>query len=1095
MASEDKTITAANTNRAAPIRAATETATLDANGTAPFTATETAANHRDRNRAATARERFSNPARGGAIGNEREIVLNSSEPRVGIDGAWRATLLQIFRGVRTPICYATTVKLIVLAAAVSSAAWANPGLEFYETKVRPVLVAKCYACHHSKLASPMAGLRFDDASSLASMVTPKNADSSRLIQAVRYQTKGMPPTGRMPQEEVDALVRWVEMGAPVPEAAAPRSAAAKAIAAKEHWAWQPLQPGKGSIDGQVRARLEANGLSMSPSADHRTLIRRLSFDLTGLPPKPAEYAWTIEQAAERYLASPHYGERWARYWMDVARYADTGFLSRAFLVSFGYRDWLISALNRDIPYDRFVALQLAADQMGVDKPEHAALGFLSLGANPNRPTDLPDVVDDRIDLVSRGLMGVTVACARCHDHKYDPIPTRDYYSLYGVFANTRYGVEPVKVAPLPEFYEKRAAERKQIRENYIAERLRELRAEFREPKEVRRYLEALWEGRHLGRAALDNLGREKNLNSLVLSRWASRLQSAPQWKAAAKLDDPPVSALIEQILRGPDAPPDVPVEDFASIQTEGDANTTRDLQWQYEEILNDAAYRGSRGIVLGAQDRPEIKPAFVFVRGNQNDLGDPVGRCFPSVLSRQANCFESGTGRLELARAITSERNPIAARVAVNRVWQKLFGEGLVRTPSDFGVRGDLPTHPELLDSLAAEYRKDGWSTKRLIKRIVLSQSYRQSSADRAEARRKDPENKLLWRMNRRRLDFEALRDSMLAVAGKLDPAIGGQPVSIVAVPADTRRTMYAMIERERPLALLKTFDVADPEQHSPQRYQTTVPQQGLFLLNSPFMGEMARSLAGRARDLSDLYQLTLGRKPAAGETARAETFWRDTSPGEPAPEPVAWQYGTAAFDPETGKVTDFRPFRFFTGKAWQNASAGVDARTGVARLTASGGAPGDDLRSAAVRRWISPVDGKLDIKAKLAHNVGPFQQRFKLSNGIRGWIVSSRQGVLGKWRIDPQPPPKDHLSYKANPSVDTGLTAVAITRGEIIDFIVDSIGDYEADGFSWAPKLTAPGQNWDAQKDFSGPVFSRLTPREQLAQVLLLTNEFAFLD
>ncbi len=951
----------------------------------------------------------------------------------------------------------------------------------------------------------MAGLRLDDTQSLASTVTPKNAAASRLIQAVRYQTKGMPPTGRLPQEEIDALARWVEMGAPQPEAAAPRSAAAKAAAAKDHWAWQPLQPGSGSIDDLVLARLAGSGLAMSPPAAHRTFIRRLAFDLTGLPPELADYDLTAEQAVERYLGSPRFGERWARHWMDVARYADTGFLGRAFLVSFGYRDWLTGAFNRDLPYDRFVALQLAADQLGADKADHAALGFLSLGANPNRATDLPDVVDDRIDLVSRSLLGLTVSCARCHDHKYDPIPTRDYYSLYGVFANTKYGGEPVQLAALPAFYEKRAAERRKNRQDYIAERLEELRAEFRDPKEVRRFLDALWEGRDMGRSGLESLARERNLNSLVLMRWAARTKDPvfDEWRAAkaspadaysARLANPP-DARWKALLHGPDAPPEVPVEDFPSIMTEGDANTTRDLQWQYEEILNDAAYRGSRGIVLGARDRDAIKPSFVFVRGNQNDLGDAVGRCFPSVLARQPDCFESGTGRLELARAIASPRNPIAARVAVNRVWQHLFGEGLVRTPSDFGVRGDPPTHPELLDSLADGFMRDGWSVKQLIRRIVLSRTYRQSSAGRPEALAKDPENKLLWRMNRRRLDFEALRDGMLAVAGKLDPTIGGQPVSIVATPADPRRTMYAAVERERPLALLKTFDVADPEQHSPQRYQTTVPQQGLFLLNSPFLGEMARSLAARAGDLNGLYRLALGRDATSPEISRAEPFWRGGDPVEPSPEPGAWRYGTAAFDPESGKVADFRPFRFFTGAAWRNASAGVDRETGVARLTADGGAPGDDLRACAVRRWISPVDGELRIEAKLVHAVGAFDLRFKLSNGIRGWIVSDRQGVLGKWRIDPPPPPKDHLSYKANPGIETNLDAVRVSRGEALDFVVDSIGDYESDDFNWSPKLTAAGKTWDARKDFAGPAFPKLTPREQLAQVLLLTNEFAFLD
>ena len=982
------------------------------------------------------------------------------------------------------------VRNFLLAAAAVLPLFGDPGTDFFEAKVRPLLAAKCFACHSAKSAAPMAGLRFDDPA-----VAHKSA--AKILPAVRYESVGMPPTGKLKPDEIATLEKWAEMGAPVP--ATPAAAATKSTQNTNHWAWQPLRPAPGTIDQQIRAKLAEHGLTPAPAADHRTLIRRLAFDLTGLPPAAADYQLTPEQAADKYLASPRFGERWARHWMDVARYADTGFLSRAFLLSFTYRDWLIDAFNKDLPYDKFIALQLAADQISTaPKKDHAALGFLSLGLNPNRAVDLPDVVDDKIDLVTRGLLGLTVACARCHDHKFDPIPTKDYYGLYGVFANTRYGVEPVQIAKLPAFYEQRAATRKRILNEYINERLEVLRAELRAPAELRRYLQALWDGRKVTRARLDNFAREKNLNSLVLARWADAVDAHPlfaDWRRAAespvetylaRLQTPEYKALLH-------GPTDVPVEDFPYIMTEGDANTTRDLQWQYEAMLNDAAYRGSPAVALGANDRPVIKPAYVFNRGNQNDLGDPVNRCFPSILTRAQPCFTNGSGRLELARAITSEQNPVAARVMVNRVWQRLFGEGLVRTPSDFGFRGDLPTHPELLDTLAANFRQT-WSMKQLIRQLVLSETYRQSSADRPEARAKDPENKLLWRMPRRRLDFEAMRDAMLATAGKLDETLGGQPISIVTTPADPRRTIYAMIERERPLALLKTFDVADPEQHSPQRYQTTVPQQGLFLLNSPFIGEMAQSVAARAHDLDSLYKAVLHRPPTAREREQSTSFWN--APAVPAPAPASpWQYGTATLDPDAGTTAHFAPFRFFTGRAWQNASAGLDPKTGVAKLTANGGAPGDDLANAVVRRWVAPAAGKLNVEGKLVLNVGALAIRFHFSNGIRGWAISNKKGVLGKWRVNPPPPPADGISYKANPSVDTELKAIEVEQGEIIEFVVDSVGDYEADDFQWSPVLTIGNQKWDARAQFAGPAIRPLTPREQLAQVLLLTNEFAFLD
>jgi len=985
----------------------------------------------------------------------------------------------------------------------------DPGVEYFEAKVRPLLATKCFGCHSAKLASPMGGLRFDDPGVVRSTVKPNEADSSRLIQAVRYQTIGMPPGGKLKDDEISVLVKWVEMGAPVPESVVLKSAVTHGPVT--HWAWQPLKPGSGSIDEQVRVKLRENGLSAAAPADPRTIIRRLSFDLTGLPPSGEDFGLPIEKAVDRYLASPRFGERWARHWMDVARYADTGFLNREFMISFGYRDWLIGAFNRDLPYDRFIAMQLAADQMkGIDKRDQAALGFLSLGLNPNRAVDLPDVVDDKIDLVTRGLLGLTVSCARCHDHKFDPIPTKDYYSLYGVFANTRYGVDPVRVGTLPEFYEKRVALRKQVLVDYIRDRIEVLRTEFREPKEIRRYLDALWGARKVGPAGLETLAREKNLNSLVLSRWARRIFDGRKddplledWRKAENnpsaayeaLLTAPVSEKWKPLLFGPDAPPEVPLEEFPSIMNEGDANTTRDLQWQYEEILNDATYRGSGAMLLGANDKPVIRPSFIFTRGNQNDLGEETQRCFPTVLSKTTTCFENGSGRLELANAITNERNPVAARVMVNRVWQHFFGEGLVRTPSDFGTRGDLATHPELLDTLAAEFMSDGWSMKRLIRRIVLSKTYQQSSADRAEARQKDPENKLLWRMPRRRLDFESLRDAMLSVSGRLDGKIGGQSISIVTVPTDPRRTLYARIERERPLALLKNFDVADPEQHSPQRYQTTVPQQGLFLLNSPFAGEMAQGLAARAKDLRDLYRLALGREATQKELEQGMPFWNALSQPQARPDPGPWSYGTASLDIEKGKVSSFEAFRFFTGEEWRSASGGVDAKTGVAELTANGGSPGDDLSRVVVRRWIAPVDGLMDVQGRLVLSVGALQQRFKMSNGIRGWVISSRKGVLGQWRVENPPPPADGLSYVANPGVATELKGIAVERGETIDFVVDSILDYEADRFAWSPVIVAGEKKWDAQKDFAGPWIRPLTPREQLAQILLLTNEFAFLD
>ncbi|MFN3324809.1 MAG: DUF1553 domain-containing protein [Bryobacteraceae bacterium] len=990
--------------------------------------------------------------------------------------------------------------------------------EFFESKIRPLLAEKCYNCHSSKARIVFGNVRLDSREAILKggdsgpVALPGRPDESKLIQAVRYQTVQMPPAGKLSDEEIAALAAWVEAGLPWPKYDAPLPPALESTqktTAVDHWAWNPVRvtptPAvrdrewpRDPIDRFTLARLEREQLQPSPPADRRTLLRRLSYDLIGLPPTVQEIdaferdrsPAALHRQVDRLLASPHFGERWGRHWLDVARYADSGFLNRRFPLSFSYRDWVIDAFNRDLPYDRFVTLQLAADQVNADPPDLAALGFLNLGLNLPRPDDLPDRVDDRIDVVTRGLLGLTVSCARCHDHKYDPIPTADYYALYGVFANTSYTPDPAVIegatpaGAIPsKFYEQRLQERRRALDDFKQERIEELRAEFRQPAERERYRNGALQARKLPAGRRDATARELNLNLYMLQRWVSHLESGE-----------------------PADPTEVPLGDFEQVMTEGDSNSIRQLQWQFEQILGDYASRGSRSRVAVVEDVRMIRPAYVFIRGNQNDLGEQVQPCFPTILSgRHRPCFHNGSGRAELAAAILDPSNPTAARVIVNRIWLHLFGEGLVRTPSDFGIRGEPPTHPELLDYLAEEFRKDGWSMKRLIRRIVLSATYEQSVSGHAELLEKDPENRLLGRANRRRLDFESLRDSMLAVAGKLDTRIGGPPISLTTIPTDPRRTVYAFLERERPLALLKTFDVADPEQHTPQRHLTTVPQQGLFLLNSPFIAEIASAAARRARRArsdeefaSEIFRLILGRSPDERERREALEFLRRSEPPRMRDDHGStWEYGAVDLDEITGSVREFRSFRYFTGTAWQAASLLPDVREGAAFLNARGGAPGDGLRNAVARRWVSPVDGEVRITGNLVHRRSQFHQRFGWSNGVRGWIVSSRRGILGQWKLEGTGPIKD-VKADDSATAEIDLPRVEVTRGETIDFIVDSLDDYEADDFLWSPRierLSGDKQEWDARRDFAGPSPAILDVRAQLAQILLLTNEFAFVN
>ncbi|MBI1355809.1 MAG: DUF1553 domain-containing protein [Acidobacteria bacterium] len=1043
-------------------------------------------------------------------------------------------------------------RYFLLLAALPLAAQSPEQIDFFEAKIRPVLVERCEVCHGAGTPVPQGGLRVDSRQGLLEggasgpALVPGKPERSRLIQALSYEDESlqMPPGGKLADEQVEAFRAWVAMGAPDPRTGT--ATAPPAPASEPLWSLvapksvePPANAGRTRIDRFVLARLTEAGLEPSPAADPRTLLRRLSYDLIGLPPSAAELDAFAQDASpdayaralDRLLDSPGFGERWARHWLDVVRYSDDGAQAKPFPTSWVYRDWVIRALNQDMPYDRFVVEQLAADQLeDGDARRLAALGLLTLGINLPRATDVPENLDDRIDVVTRGLLGLSVACARCHDHKFDPIPQKDYYALYGVFLNSPDAIEPTPIepigdSPLDRFYQKRLEVRRRQIDEFRQERLEDHKAELRERKALERYLQAAWDGRELSNTQLEKMARERDLNLYVLRRWRETLRAAlerndPRFRdfaasqlaarlAEASRPEPwpgPEKESLRQLLWGDDAPTNVPFEDFWWIQTEGDSNTVKQLTWQYEGVLADWLWRGGPQHAMTVYDAPQPEPAYVFVRGNQNDKGAAVPRRFLTALGGRR--FEHGSGRLELARAIVDPKNPLTARVWVNRVWSHLFGEGLVRTPSDFGVRGAEPTHPELLDDLAVRFVRQGWSTKRLIREIALSDAYRQSSADRPAARAQDPENLLLWRQNRRRLGFEPLRDTLLAVSGRLEGSVGGPPFQLQAEPSVPRRSLYAYISREQISGLLRTFDFSNPEQHTPQRQTTTSPQQALFLLNSPFILEQARALLARveqqgpgddAERVGLLYRDALGRSATPAELKLAADFLaaRASAHGlEPAaddPAASAWSYGWGRLDPEAGRVEDFRAFAEFVDGSWRQSSQLPDPEAGMAELTATGGRPGDGLGNAVVRRWTAPFAGKVDLEGELRHTVGPYAERFDTTNGVRGWLLSSRRGALGSWTL-------------RGLSASTAFSGLEVEQGERLDFVVDARGDYEDDAFSWAPVLRrslsaeekkagmAAGA-WNARDDFRGPRPAALSPWEEYAQTLLLTNELIFLD
>ncbi len=891
------------------------------------------------------------------------------------------------------------------------------GVEFFEKRVRPVLVEHCYQCHSARAKSLKGGLRLDGRDGVLKggdsgpVIVPGKPGASLLVKALHYGDElRMPPKAKLPAAVIADLEKWVAMGAPDPRTATASASALAADAARKHWAFQPIRrpavPAvkdagwvKTPLDRFVLAKLEARGLSPSSRADRRTLIRRAYLDLIGLPPTPEEVdafaadaspdAW--EKVIDRLLSSPHYGERWGRHWLDVARYADTkdGVLmygdDRVRPYAYTYRDYVIRAFNEDLPFDRFVHEQLAADliEPKVEPRRLAAMGFLTLGRMFDN--NVHDILDDRIDTVSRGLFGLTVSCARCHDHKYDPIPTADYYSLYGVFASSEEPVErpltePLDRSPAYAEFEKQAAPKRRELQKFLDAQYAMLLETARQrvgdylvhvvttkpdpletaifflslaPTDLRPQIVARWRrfveqhaqpddpvfgpwhdlmtGAGEDVAARAEAARARwrdlpagvergQLNPLVRialdgAKLATRADVARAYgdllrrvyeesKSSHKTPPPGASSgasaeseveakarrQLLAILTDPDSPAYFPkgrTRDYMSRQ-EKDAFGGK-LQ-EIDRMAVQAPNAPPRAMSLVDAEQP-YEPR-VFVRGSPARPGERVPRAFLSFAG-EVEPFRHGSGRLDLARAITAPDNPLTARVLVNRVWMHHFGEPLVESPSDFGLRTAPPSHPELLDHLATTLQRDGWSLKRLHRVIMLSSAYQQANFDRPECRRADPDNKLLWRMNRRRLDLEAMRDSLLAISGGLDRRMYGRPVGPDSA-GGRRRTVYGLVDRQSLPGLFRAFDFASPDQSAERRPQTTVPQQALFGMNAPFVMEQARALAARpevvretepGRRVAALYRLALCRRPDPGEVRLALDFLADAEKTRSGPE------------------------------------------------------------------------------------------------------------------------------------------------------------------------------------------------------------------
>jgi hypothetical protein len=826
--------------------------------------------------------------------------------------------------------------------------------EFFEKRIRPVLAEKCYKCHSAEAEKVKGGLLLDTREGIREggesghAVVPGDLNQSLLIAAMKWEDKDMkmPPEkegGKLSDEIIADFEKWIEMGAPDPRDGKAETIAKKEwdiAKGKEFWAFQPPKAApapavkdaawpRTEVDKYIRAAQEAKGLKPVADADARTLVRRVYFDLIGLPPAPEQVeAFAAEsirnpQSAlgnlvDRLLASPQFGERWGRHWLDVARYAESTGRERNFTFpeAYRYRDYVIAALNADKPYDQFIREQVAGDLLpyknDAERNEHlVATGFLALGPKglneKNREQFRMDVIDEQIDTTTRAVLGVTVACARCHDHKFDPIPQKDYYAVAGIFRSTdthfgtasaTYGKTANKnkngtaLLPLASKDQPMAAATASTTQPDMDEMLKRMAA--RDPKVA---------------ARLKNLSPEQK--RAFAERFAERGGSAPAPTSSTAAAKPNYDELLKRLAqRDPKKAArlkDLPEKERA------------ELFRKYVEKFGLAAGAGKRG-KRGGKDHDakaaapngpaamgvkEGSPsdARVLVRGEIEQPADSVPRGVVQVMTTgpAPTIPTNASGRLELAQWLTSATNPLTARVAVNRVWMHLFGDGLVRTPDNFGATGEQPSHPELLDALALQFMRNGWSVKQLVRSLVLSRTYQLSSAADPGAMSTDPDNRLLWHAAPRRLDAEALRDAMLAASGQLDLTPGkGSAVSAIGDGyigrgirpesftgyETTKRSVYLPVVRDFVPEVLDIFDFAEPSLVVAERDVTNVPSQALYLMNNGFVRTQAAAMAKRvlaapAIDRIGLaYQIALSRTPTDAERLRADRYLRGDTGG-----------------------------------------------------------------------------------------------------------------------------------------------------------------------------------------------------------------------
>jgi len=1102
--------------------------------------------------------------------------------------------------------------LITFILCHTSFALTKDEIDFFEKKIRPVLSENCYKCHSSKSEKVKGKLLLDNKSSTLKggesgpAIIPGDLEGSLLIKSIRYTDKDlqMPPNAKLSESIIKDFETWVKMGAPDPRSDVAASVSLDEKKTKEHWAYQklikPVVPVTNTkwvinpVDSFIYSKLRENDLIPSAEADKKILIRRLYFDLIGIPPTENDIDSFLkdnsknvyENLVDKLLNSPQYGERWGRHWMDTSRYSDTSGTVNAnqesrYTYSYTYRDYVIRAFNEDLPFDRFIKEQIAADQLKDIKKENlAALGFITLGKNSNNNND---VIDDRIDVIFKGFMATTVVCARCHDHKFDPVSTKDYYSIHGILNSTYIPTDkekPVLIAikDTPEYrdYLEKQYKIEQEIESFIHTRYLTAVFEFRTNT-----FKHLYGGYMLANVAESNRTdyiRDNSLNSRMIQKWSSSINvkinvsrrqdlKGKDSKSGASQINHPAFLPLSKMFK-------VPEKDFKSEwisvlnEYKDDINpyllqnikktgmtSMRDLATAYHNAVNesliintniegvlefreaiyknngpldinrdnfqrfysdngkttryDNELRAQRGKLITLEltheatppramvlvDKDKATDSAVLIKGDPGTRGAIVPRKFLETFNYvNPNNFTNGSGRLELANAIANSDNPLTARVIVNRLWQFHFGEGLVRNPDDFGIQTEKPIHYDLLNYLSARFIEDGWSIKKITRLMLTSATYRQVSTNDGKKYSKDPYNRLYWKMNTGRLDFETLRDTILHVGGKLDLKMGGQSVNLISLNNNNeyshRRTVYGFIDRSRLPEFFTTFDFATPEMTTGKRFQTTVPKQALFLMNNAMVIEQVRHMITRPEfiriineeeKIRSLYKICFQREPSDLEIKIGLRYIENAMAEDmtDVKKEYNWKYGYRSLT-VNNTLSPLFEFNKFEKDTYSSTNGYFKGLT----ITRNGGTHPPNINLYLNRQWISPRKGTFEIKGTFNYIGIKGNSEVILSVYKNLKLLKSLSGVDAKGQSF-----EFSLNLEVGDKIDfITYNASKTNKNFNLNIEINEIKDENS--------LTPI--SWNSAVDFKSPISKsdkELNSWERYAHVLLMSNEMIFIN